>query len=76
VLYPGEGHGNLRAASRYDYQLRSLAWLEHYLKGSGGPPPAFEVDYEPAKPGTATTSGSATGTGTSTPSERGGVSSR
>ena len=51
VLYPGEGHGNLRAASRYDYQLRSLAWLEHYLKGPGGPPPPVDVDYEGAKPG-------------------------
>jgi dipeptidyl aminopeptidase/acylaminoacyl peptidase len=50
VLYPGEGHGNLRAASRYDYQLRSLAWLEHYLKGPGGPPPAVELDYEATKP--------------------------
>jgi dipeptidyl aminopeptidase/acylaminoacyl peptidase len=50
VLYPGEGHGNLRAASRYDYQLRSLAWLEHYLKGPGGPPPVIELDYEATKP--------------------------
>jgi dipeptidyl aminopeptidase/acylaminoacyl peptidase len=50
VLYPGEGHGNLRAASRYDYQLRALAWLEHYLKGTGGPPPAAELDYEATNP--------------------------
>jgi dipeptidyl aminopeptidase/acylaminoacyl peptidase len=50
VLYPGEGHGNQRAASRYDFQLRSLAWLEHYLKGPGGPPPPAELDYERSKP--------------------------
>jgi dipeptidyl aminopeptidase/acylaminoacyl peptidase len=50
VLYPGEGHGNQRAASRYDYQLRSLAWLEHYLKGPGGPPPPVELNYEQSKP--------------------------
>ncbi len=33
VLYPGEGHGNRRAASRLDYTLRSVRWMEHYLKG-------------------------------------------
>ncbi|MDT8436438.1 MAG: S9 family peptidase [Gemmatimonadota bacterium] len=51
VLYPGEGHGNRRAAARLDYNLRSLRWLEHYLTGSGGepPPPDIEVrDEEPA----------------------------
>jgi dipeptidyl aminopeptidase/acylaminoacyl peptidase len=31
VLYPGEGHGNRRAASRYDVMLRLLRWMEHYL---------------------------------------------
>ncbi|NGO38030.1 S9 family peptidase [Limisphaera ngatamarikiensis] len=45
VLYPGEGHGNRRAASRYDYHLRMLQWFEHYLLGPGGEPPSPEVDY-------------------------------
>ena len=45
VLYPGEGHGNRRAASRYDYSLRSLRWFEHYLKGPGGEAPPPEVEY-------------------------------
>ena len=45
VRYPGEGHGNRRAASRYDYNLRMLRWFEHYLKGPGGPPPPPEIDY-------------------------------
>ena len=49
VLYPGEGHGNLRAASRLDYNLRMVAWLTHYLQGKGGSMPPAEVDYE-AKP--------------------------
>jgi len=50
VLYPGEGHGNLRAASRLDYNLRMVAWFDHYLNGAGvGMPPA-EVEYEAAKP--------------------------
>jgi len=45
VLYPGEGHGNRRAASRFDYNMRMLQWMEHYLKGPGGTPPAYELDY-------------------------------
>ncbi len=45
VLYPGEGHGNRRAAARLDYNLRLMRWMEHYLKGDGGDPPAPELDY-------------------------------
>ena len=45
VLYPGEGHGNKRAASRYDYSLRLLRWMDHYLKGPGGDPPRYDLDY-------------------------------
>lgn len=45
VFYPGEGHGNRKAASRYDYNLRSLRWLTHYLKGPGGDPPPYKIDY-------------------------------
>ena len=32
VFYPGEGHGNARAASRYDYSLRMMRWFDTYLK--------------------------------------------
>lgn len=45
VRYPGEQHGNRRAAARLDYSLRMLQWMEHYLKGPGGAPPPFELDY-------------------------------
>jgi dipeptidyl aminopeptidase/acylaminoacyl peptidase len=45
VLYPGEGHGNRRAASRLDYNLRLLQWMEHYLKGPGGAMPAMDIEY-------------------------------
>lgn len=45
VVYPGEGHGNARAASRWDYSLRLMQWMEHYLTGPGGEPPAYEIDY-------------------------------
>lgn len=48
VFYPGEGHGNRKSASRYDYNLRLLQWLEHYLVGTGGAMPPFELEYEPA----------------------------
>ncbi len=45
VWYPGEGHGNRKAAARYDYSLRLMRWMDHYLKGSGGEPPAHPLDY-------------------------------
>ncbi|OHB77872.1 MAG: hypothetical protein A2W31_13285 [Planctomycetes bacterium RBG_16_64_10] len=45
VLYPGEGHGNRRAAARLDFHLRMLQWMEHYLQGPGGAPPPFALDY-------------------------------
>ena len=32
VLYPGEGHGNSRAGSRYDYNVRMMEWFDTYLK--------------------------------------------
>ncbi len=32
VFYPGEGHGNRIAASRYDYNLRMMRWFDTYLK--------------------------------------------
>ncbi|WP_376696018.1 S9 family peptidase [Wenzhouxiangella sp. EGI_FJ10305] len=47
VLYPGEGHGNSRAASRWDYSLRLMRWMDHYLKEEGGDPPPHELDYGP-----------------------------
>ena len=32
VLFPGEPHGNRKAASRYDYNLRMMRWFDTYLK--------------------------------------------
>lgn len=32
VRYPGEGHGNSKAAARYDYNLRMMRWFDTYLK--------------------------------------------
>jgi dipeptidyl aminopeptidase/acylaminoacyl peptidase len=31
VFYPGEGHGNRRAAAQYDYALRLMRWMDTYL---------------------------------------------
>lgn len=31
VFYPGEGHGNGKAAARYDYNLRMMNWFDTYL---------------------------------------------
>ena len=45
VWYPGEGHGNRKAAARYDYNLRMMRWFLHYLKGDGGAPPPPELEY-------------------------------
>lgn len=49
VWYPGEGHGNRKAAAKYDYNLRMMQWFEHYLQGAGGPVPDYEIEY-PIKP--------------------------
>jgi len=31
VEYPGEGHGNARASSKFDYSHRMLQWFDTYL---------------------------------------------
>jgi dipeptidyl aminopeptidase/acylaminoacyl peptidase len=31
VRYPGEGHGNRRAAARDDYTRRFMRWMDHFL---------------------------------------------
>ena len=48
VLYPNEGHGNRKAAARFDYSLRQLRWFEHYLTGPGGEPPPHPLDHSKA----------------------------
>ena len=45
VIYPGEPHGNRNTAARYDYSLRLMRWMDHYLKGPGGEPPPYELDH-------------------------------
>jgi dipeptidyl aminopeptidase/acylaminoacyl peptidase len=43
VRYPGEPHGNLKAAARDDYSRRLVRWFEHYLQGPGGDPPPWDL---------------------------------
>jgi dipeptidyl aminopeptidase/acylaminoacyl peptidase len=43
VTYPGEGHGNRLAAAQFDYAHRVLRWMDHYLQGPGGEPPAPDL---------------------------------
>ncbi|UCF14741.1 MAG: S9 family peptidase [Phycisphaerales bacterium] len=50
VHYPGEPHGNRRTGSRLDFSLRLMRWMNHYLKGPGGDPPAYELDLSQIKP--------------------------
>lgn len=56
VWYPGEGHGNRKAAAKYDFNLRMMQWFEHYLQGPCGPPPPYELEY-PLKPADEETKG-------------------
>lgn len=52
VLYPGEPHGNRKAASRYDYNLRMMRWFDTYLKTGDrkaplpAPRPELNIDDE------------------------------
>ena len=46
VLYPGEGHGNRRAAARYDYSLRMLRWFDWFLKEGKTEAPPWRVEYD------------------------------
>ena len=48
VRYPGEGHGNRVSTNRYDYLLRSIRWLDHYLQPGVdrmASPPPIDLEY-------------------------------
>lgn len=46
VFYPGEGHGNRKAAAQLDYSMRLSRWMDHYLKGPGGEPPEYDLKHQ------------------------------
>ena len=46
VFYPGEGHGNRKAAAQYDYSLRLMRWMDTYLNADATvktPMPEFDL---------------------------------
>jgi len=45
VYYPGEGHGNKRAAAKYDYTLRLMRWMDNYLKHDNKPMPVHDLPH-------------------------------
>lgn len=45
VIYPDEVHGNQNTAAQYDFSLRLMRWMDHYLKGTGGEPPPYELNH-------------------------------
>jgi dipeptidyl aminopeptidase/acylaminoacyl peptidase len=52
ILYPGEGHGVARSASRLDYNIRMMQWFDAFLKGDRRMPPLeLEVPAAPAAAG-------------------------
>lgn len=46
IYYPGEGHGNRRAAAQFDYAHRMMRWFDTYLLGEGGEPPTAAMDFD------------------------------
>jgi hypothetical protein len=52
VRYPGEGHGNRKAAARDDYARRLMRWMDHFVKnkGEGLPPRDLELDFGEEEP--------------------------
>jgi dipeptidyl aminopeptidase/acylaminoacyl peptidase len=46
VYYPGEGHGNRKAAAKYDYNLRLMRWMDNYLKHDDQPMPEHELPHK------------------------------
>lgn len=45
VLYPAEPHSNRKAAGRFDYRVRMLRWMRHFLLEGGTELPDLEIDY-------------------------------
>lgn len=44
IYYPGEGHGNTRSGSKYDYNLRMLQWFDTYLMTGDAKAPKPSLD--------------------------------
>jgi dipeptidyl aminopeptidase/acylaminoacyl peptidase len=44
VRYPGEGHGNRRAAARDDYSRRLIRWMDHFVAQRRTDLPPWEIE--------------------------------
>lgn len=44
IYYPGEGHGNRKSGSKYDYNLRMLQWFDTYLMSGDKTAPKPSLD--------------------------------
>jgi dipeptidyl aminopeptidase/acylaminoacyl peptidase len=44
VRYPGEGHGNRRAAARDDYARRLMRWMDHFVMDKKQNLPPWELE--------------------------------
>ncbi len=49
IYYPGEGHGNTRSGSKYDYNLRMLQWFDTYLMSGNAKAPKPSLDLTAGK---------------------------
>lgn len=47
VTYPGEGHGNRKAAARIDYALRLMRWMDHFVKDQKDGMPGMDMTMLP-----------------------------
>jgi dipeptidyl aminopeptidase/acylaminoacyl peptidase len=50
VRYPGEGHGNARAASRDDYARRLMRWMDHFVVEGRSDLPPWELEHRITDP--------------------------
>jgi dipeptidyl aminopeptidase/acylaminoacyl peptidase len=46
VRYPGEGHGNRKAAARDDYARRLMRWMDHFVKDRQSDLPPWELEID------------------------------
>lgn len=46
VRYPGEGHGNRKAAARDDYSRRLMRWMDHFVRDKQDDLPPWELELD------------------------------
>ncbi|RUO66186.1 Dipeptidyl aminopeptidase/acylaminoacyl peptidase [Pseudidiomarina planktonica] len=45
VLYPGEGHGNRKAAAQLDFSMRLMRWMDQFLVEQATTLPPYELGH-------------------------------